>query len=152
MICLTQLRVSINVFLDRMYMYSKEVCKKNKQEYTDLVFSILDKITSNKKLQCALVLIFHYSIALFVTYQILVGKNIYYLLIAIVIGIHAILTNITCNGCYFIHAERKFCGEKWIGPWSILKILGLKHDGKTIKNYFFIFCSIVIFLGIYNRI
>lgn len=135
-----------------MYMYSKELCKKNKQEYADLVLSILDTITPNQQLQCAIVIIFHYSIAFFVTYQMLVGKNWYLLAIAVVIGIHAILTNIICNGCYFIHAERKFCGEKWIGPWAILKMLGLKHDGKTIKNYFFTFCAIVIFFSIYNRI
>lgn len=135
-------------FNDRIKEYfSGRNCFKRRDNLANFVIYLLSGITDDKNLQVNILLLIHYGMVAFVIYNILFTKNLFVFWFCILTGLYVLYVNIICNGCYLIHAERKYLGKDWLGSWSFLKMLKMKHDGETIKKYFFI---LILFLFVFS--
>ena len=125
-------------FNDKIKEYlSSRKCFERRDGLANFVVSLLSGITKDVSLQVYMLLVFHYGLVAFIIYNALFTENLHIFWICVVIGLYVLYVNIICNGCYLIHAERKYLGKDWLGSWSFLRMLGMKHDGETIKKIFF---------------
>jgi hypothetical protein len=121
---------------------------------SNLIDSLLTKITHNNIYKGIIILIIHYGLVYAAIFSLFLRDidNIWWLCLTFII--FNLILNYIYKGCIFMKMERKYFNDKdWYGPYNIPVYLGWL-DSKNLLNFYyitqFLLISYIIF-KLYNH-
>lgn len=118
----------------------------------DTLDTLLNKISMNMNIKFVLLSCIHYSIlAIFIYYNLFFSNNIYVFSLSYFLLIFQVILNLWDNGCFMMKLERKYIGDWWFGPYTLLNYIMNDVINKDTCSISFKFISFITsFYGLYR--